>query len=405
VTRNLLIIGAGLAGAWVARTLRAAGLSAMITLIGAESHFPYERPPLSKKVMLSGGADGIEILGAEELRRLDIDFRPSETVVRIDRTARLVHTDTGQPLSYDRLAITTGGRARRCAAPGFDLPGVFTLRTLDDALAIAGRLQPEKRILVVGGGWIGLELAAAARQKGTQVTLIEASDRLCARSVPPIVSEHLRSLHAQNGVELHLGATVTRLEAKRSGLSATIEGLDRPLSVDTVVTGIGLVPNVELARDAGLAIDDGIVVDRHGRTSDPDIFAAGDVTNQPSPWAGTRLRLESWANAQNQAIATARTMAGTPQAYDEIPWFWSDQYGLNLQVLGLPDHSAEIAIRGALSNGRFCLFQLNAGRIVGAVAGNAPRDLKLAKRLMAKRIPVHASDLADERIPLERLMS
>lgn len=403
-TENVVIVGAGQAGAWVARSLRAAGSSAKIVLIGAEPHFPYERPPLSKKVILTGDTRGIGLLDAQDIDRLDIAYRHPETVTEIDRVAKHVRTNADEILSYDKLVLSTGGRPRKCTFLGADLPNVYTLRNLDDALRISGRLRPGAHLLIVGGGWIGLELAAAARQLGADVTILESSNRLCERSVPPLVSELLRKMHLQRGVKLRVGTTLTKLISGHAGLLASVEGLPEPITADTVVIGIGIVPNMELACDSGLATNHGIIVDSYGRTSDPDIYAAGDVTCQPTPWARGLVRLESWANAQNQAIAVGSTLAGVQKSHDSIPWFWSDQYDLNLQVLGCPIPRLEPIIRGDSSSGQFCIYQLLDERIVSVVSWNATRELKLAKKLMAARIRVRPEDLTNAAASLEALI-
>ena len=401
---RIVVVGAGQAGAWVARSARLAGSAADIVLIGAEPHHPYERPPLSKKVLLDGAATGIDICPPEEWRRLGIDYRPGVAVVSLDRGSREISTDDGRRLGYDKLVLATGGRAALARTPGFDLPAVHTLRCVDDALRISACLRPGARILVVGGGWIGLEVAAAARQRQAEVTVVESGARLCSRSVPPLVSACLRNLHASHGVRILLNTSIQRLSAAERGVVAELSCSGPPERADAVIVGIGLNPNVELAIQAGLKVDNGVVVDEYGCTSDPDIYAAGDVTNQPSPWAVGRVRLESWANAQNQGIAVGKTLAGAPQPYADIPWFWSDQYGVRLQVLGFPDPNAQLMVRGETGS-HFCAFQLVDHRIQAVIAWNRARELKLAKRLMADRTPVSAQELANEAVSLERLAS
>ncbi|HVO47901.1 MAG TPA: FAD-dependent oxidoreductase [Steroidobacteraceae bacterium] len=401
---RIVVVGAGQAGAWVARSARLTGSAADIVLIGAEAHHPYERPPLSKKVLLDGAATGIDICPPEEWRRLGIEYRPGAAVVSLDRGSREISTDDGRRISYDKLVLTTGGRPILARTPGFDLPAVHTLRCLDDALRISACLRPGARILVVGGGWIGLEVAAAARQRQAHVTVVESRSRLCSRSVPPLVADCLRYLHASHGVRILLNTSIQRLSAAERGVVAELSGSNPPETADAVIVGIGLEPNVELAIQAGLKVDNGVVVDEYGCTSDPDIYAAGDVTNQPSPWAGGRVRLESWANAQNQGIAVGKTLAGASQPYADIPWFWSDQYDVQLQVLGFPDPNAQLVVRGETGQ-NFCAFQLVDQRLRAVIAWNRARDLKLAKRLMTDRTPVSAHALANEAIGLESLAS
>ncbi|WP_323745050.1 NAD(P)/FAD-dependent oxidoreductase [Noviherbaspirillum malthae] len=276
------------------------------------------------------------------------------------------------------------------------LSGVHTLRTLYDASAISAGLSPGKHLLIIGGGWIGLEVAATAREKGLTVTIVEAADRLCARSLPAEISEFLLREHLRNGVEVVLSRCVRALNQHDDGrIVAEIDGMRVPLMADMVLVGIGLVPNMELAQAAGLAVSNGIEVDEQGRTSDENIYAAGDVTCFSSRWASERLRLESWANAQNQGIVVGRAIAGEHICYDDIPWFWSDQYDLQVQMIGLSRQDASLVLRGSLSDRKFTLFQVNGNKITAAVSVNSPRDMKQVKRLMKKGAAVNVADLAD----------
>jgi 3-phenylpropionate/trans-cinnamate dioxygenase ferredoxin reductase subunit len=278
------------------------------------------------------------------------------------------------------------------------------LRTLDDARAISAGLSQGRHILIVGGGWIGLEVAATARAKGLTVTVVEAGDRLCGRSLPAQVSAFLLEEHRRNGVNVMLSRSVRALEQHEHGrLAVDIDGLASPLVADTVLIGIGLIPNTELAQDAGLAVSNGIEVDEQGRTSDENIYAAGDVTCFSSSWASGRLRLESWANAQNQGIVVGRAIAGEEVRYDDIPWFWSDQYDLQVQMIGLARQDATQIVRGSLEDRQFTLFQVAGGRITAAVSVNTPRDMRQAKRLMKKGTLVSVEDLADFSVRLDTL--
>jgi 3-phenylpropionate/trans-cinnamate dioxygenase ferredoxin reductase subunit len=369
--QRVLVIGAGQAGGWAAKTLREEGFGGEIVLVGEEAHPPHERPPLSKEVLL-----GLKPAESTYLwpGGLAVDFRPRLRAVAIDRSARQVALSDGARLAYDRLVITTGARVRR-----LDRPGAHYLRTIEDAAALRAALLRGGRVLVIGGGWIGLETAAAARKLGCAVTLVESAERLCARVLPPILSDYLKRLHERHGVELRLGTAATP-------------------EADTVVVGIGVVPNVELAEAAGLAIANGIAVDAFGATSDPDIYAAGDVASRDG------VRLESWANAQNQAIAAARSLLGRPTAHDEVPWFWSDQYDVNLQLAGLPSPGQEIVQRGRSEEDRFTLFFLAGGRLAAAAAVNNGRELRIAKRLIEAGRPVDPGALADESRPLQALL-
>jgi len=379
VSETFVIIGAGQSGAWVARTLRAEGFKGRVVLIGAEPHAPYERPPLSKAV-LKGDAtlDSATLLSATEAQAASIECWLGVAVTGIDRAGRTIQTADGISLSYDKLFLTTGSRVRNL--PGVAAsPRIHTLRGQDDAARLRQALHGH--LLVLGGGWIGLEVAATARALGVDVTLVEAAPRLCARSLPPVASAFLAQLHTANGVSVTLGHGVTTLTLHEDGVSAALAD-GSLIEADNALVAIGILPNVELAQACGLAVEDGILVDQTGRTSDPDIFAAGDVTRHPNAFAGGLVRLESWANAQNQAIIAARAALGAAARYDEIPWFWSDQYDVNMQILGFPAAAARCHARGAPAGGKGSWLALHEdGRPAGAIAVNAARDLRPLRRL------------------------
>lgn len=401
---TIAIVGAGQAGGWAAQTLRSEGFAGRVVLIGEEPHRPYERPPLSKAV-LSGDAhaDTTHLLKAEAFDALDIDWRPNVGATFIDRAAKQLHLTRGAHVSYDKLILCSGGRARRLNIPGTDLPGVFTLRSIGDAAALGAALSAGKRLLVVGGGWIGLEVAATARKKGLDVTVVEAMGRLCERTVPPEISGYLLQLHAAHGVDVRLGTGIGRLaQGARGALTASFTD-GRALECDAVLVGVGLVPNDELAREAGLACDGGILVDSQCRSSDPDILAAGDVATWHCEWAGRRTRLESWQNAQEQGIAAARAALGIAVNHQPLPWFWSDQYEINLQIFGMPTPAHDVVVRGDRNSSSFVMFFLDAGKVVAALGPNAARDLRFARRLIERRTSVDAAQLADLRVPLAKL--
>lgn len=399
---TIVIVGAGQAGGWAAKTLRTEGYAGRIALVGAERHPSHERPPLSKAV-LSGAAapETTHLFKPEEHAALDLDFRASVRATGIDRAARRVTLSSGESLAYDKLILTTGGTARRLPVPGGDSPRVLYLRTIEDSLAIRAALGPGKRLVVIGGGWIGLEVAATARKLGASVVVVEGLDRLCARTVPPAISAFLKARHEREGVDIRLGAGVKAIEDGAKLVVRLADG--SALEADAIVAGIGLEPDVALAREAGLTIDNGVIVDEQGRTSDPDVFAAGDCANTPLPCLGRRVRLESWANAQNQAIVAAKAALGQDARYDELPWFWSDQYDVNLQILGLPARWPEPVVRGDPASGSFSHFYLDGERIAAIVSVNAPRDLRAAKKLVQTRKPVNAASLADPAVQLQRL--
>ena len=370
---KIIIVGAGQAGGWAAWALRDTGFAGEIVLVGEERHPPYQRPPLSKEVLMGVNPPESTYLWPGGL---DAEFVGGVRACRIDRALRRIELSDGRTLSYDKLIIATGGRVRR-----LDIPGAHYLRTIEDAVGLRLALATRGRVLVVGGGWIGLEAAAAARTAGCAVTVVESADRLCGRVMPRVVSDYLRALHERHGVDVHLNGDLNMHSAT------------------TIVVGIGIVPNVELAQEAGLVVANGIVVDEFGVTSDPDILAVGDVANLRG------VRLETWANAQNQAIAAARTLAGVPTPYRETPWFWSNQYHVNMQFLGLPLPEHALVVRGDPKDDKFTLFFLQGDRLGAVVAANNMRDLRASRRLMESGASVDAARLADVSRPLQELLA
>lgn len=401
--RPIVVVGAGQAGGWAAKTLRTGGYAGRIVLAGEERHPPHERPPLSKAVLAGEAApESTHLFKAQELAKLGLELRSETRVTGIDRAAKNIVLASGEAIAYEKLILCTGSRVRRLQAPGADLPKVLYLRTIEDSVALHRRFASCKHVVVIGAGWIGLEVAATARKAGVAVTLVEALDRVCARGVPPEVSRHLLALHEKNGVPVRLGQGVKAIENRGDGAAVVLNDGSR-VPGDLIVVGIGIVPNVELAQAADLAVDNGIIVDERGQTSDPDIFAAGDCANIPLRCLGRRVRLESWANAQDQAIAAAKGTLGQDVRYDELPWFWSDQYDLNLQILGLPAKWPAAVVRGDPAAGSFSHFYLDGDRIVAIVSLNAPRDLRAAKKLVQTGNPVRAEDLANPAVQLQRL--
>jgi 3-phenylpropionate/trans-cinnamate dioxygenase ferredoxin reductase subunit len=402
--RTFVIVGAGQAGGWTAKTLRDGGFAGRIVLIGEEEYPPYERPPLSKEILLGQKPpEGAYLWPAKSWDEWKVDLRLGRRAVRLDRSGRRIELADGEVVAYDRLMLATGARARTLAIPGIDLAGVYVLRAIPDTLSIKADIAPGRRVVVIGGGWIGLEVAAAARKLGAEVTVVEALDHLCSRALTPELAAYVQGVHAKHGVDLRLKTTVSRLEgAGRVERAVLSDG--QSVDCSLVVVGIGVVPNVELARDAGLAVDNGIVVDDRGRTSDPDIFAAGDATNHPNALLGRRVRLESWENAQNQAIAAAKAMLGDAPAYAEIPWFWSDQYDMNIQLMGLASTWDRTVTRGDPASGAFTVFYLQDGRLVGAAGINTGRDVRFCRRLIQSGRPFDPAALADPAVKLQALM-
>lgn len=401
---TIVIVGGGQAGGWAVQTLRAEAFAGQVVLIGDESHRPYERPPLSKAV-LSGDApaESTYLQKPEAFDALNVDWRPDVSAVAIDRAAKKVRLTRGEAVAYDKLILCTGGRARRLNIPGAGLPGIFMLRSLQDAQRLSAAMLAGQRMLVIGGGWIGLEVAATAKKKGLDVTVVEAASRLCERTVPAEVSAYLQRLHENNGVRVEVGATVERLaEADGGSLSATLSD-GRQVECGLVLVGVGLIPNDEIAREAGLACDGGVSVDAQCRTSDPDIYAAGDVAVWHCDWAGRRMRLESWQNAQEQGIAAARAALGASVNHQPLPWFWSDQFDVNLQIFGMPTPAHRVVVRGDPDANSFVMFFLDGETVVAALGPNAARDLRFARRLIERKTRVDPQQLADLQVPLAKL--
>jgi len=400
----MVVVGGGQAAGRAVEAMRGAGFAGPIVVVGAERHPPYERPPLSKAVLIGDAEpETCAIHPPAYYRDNDIALRLGVRATAIDRGARRLALDDGETLAYDRLLLATGSVVRRLAVPGADHPRVRTLRDIADALAIRARLSVGARIVVIGGGYLGLEVAAAARLRGAEVTVLEAQDRVLCRGVTPEVAAFVAALHRRHGVVLRTGVGIERFEGGSEGVRVRLAG-GEALDADLVFVGIGVAPAVALAEAAGLAVGDGIVVDVCGRTSDPVIFAAGDVTDHPSPRLGRRVRLESWANAQNQAIAAARSMCGIETVYDALPWFWTDQYEVSLQLVGLPERWDRTVLRGAMNEGRFIAFYLDRGRVVGAAAAGLPREAQIARRLIEAGCVVAPDRLADEGLALRAIL-
>ncbi|MEX1147260.1 MAG: FAD-dependent oxidoreductase [Sphingomonadales bacterium] len=404
MTETFVIIGAGQAAGQVAATLRTKGFAGRIVLIGEEAYVPYERPPLSKAFL--AGELPVEktfLKKPEYYEEKAIELRLGRRVVALDRTARTVNLDDGETIAYDKALIATGARVRNLMAPGSELEGIHYLRTIADVDGIRADLKPGSRVAIVGAGYIGLEVAAVVRKLGHEVTVVEALDRVMARVVAPEVSHFYERVHTAAGVGLRLNTGLTafegdgRFERLRLTDGSAVDGA-------LAVVGIGVVPNVELAAESGLEVNDGIVVDEYGRTSDPHVFAAGDVTNHPNAILGRNIRLESVQNAMSQGKAAALAMLGELEAYAEVPWFWSDQYDLKLQIAGLWAADDEIVIRGDMDAQKFSVIYLRDGAMAAINVVNNMRDFLPAKRLIAGGYKLDPRRLADPDVTLKELL-
>lgn len=403
MSQSIIIIGAGQAGGQLAASLRSEGFSGPITLIGDEPHVPYQRPPLSKH-FLSGavGIDRVYVKPAEFYEKSDIGLKLNQRVETIDRTAKTVKLADGSELNYDKLALATGSRVRTLDLPGSNLDGIFYLRNIADMEAIQQKLQEGKKLVIVGGGYIGLEVASVAVQKGLDVTVLEMASRLMQRVVGAQLSEFYSEVHQAEGVKLQTDTQVSGFQGDGK-VEKVLCSDGSELDADFVLIGVGIVANVELAQEAGLEVDNGIVVDTACRTSDPDIVAIGDCANHPSRHYDQRLRLESVPNALGQARVAAATLCGNEKEYDEVPWFWSDQYKLKLQIVGLIEGYDQVVQRGDPAERQFMLFYLKQGKLIAVESVSNPREFMVAKQLVAQQAAIEPDKLADTSIALKDL--
>ena len=409
-----LIVGASQAGVQLATSLRELGDDEPILLVGSEPRPPYQRPPLSK-AYLSGKAtaDSLLLRSPEWYAGKQVDLRLDTPVasLRLDAPgggSGVATTRSGEEIGFARLALTVGGRARRLRVPGADLEGVCYLRHLRNADELRERLAIAAHVVVIGGGFIGLEAAAAATGAGKDVTVVDVADRLLGRAVAPVVSEFYSDAHQRRGTQVLLRAGVAAIEASDDG--GRVGGVrladGRLLPADLVLVGIGLEPRTELAEQIGLEVDNGIVVDSCARTSNPAVVAAGDCTTLPHPLTGEgRLRIESVQNAIAQAQAAAAALLGRPAATPAVPWFWSDQADLKLQIAGLSHGYDQVVVRGAPLSERFSVLYYAADRLIAVDAINTPRDYMVARKVLGEGGTLPADRVADASVPLKELMT
>lgn len=412
MTGGALIVGASHAGVQLAVSLRDYGYDEAITLVGAEPRPPYQRPPLSK-AFLAGTADvaslelrtpafyaerRIDVLSAERVTRLQL----SPAAARGSGTAL---TDRGRTLAFDRLALTVGARPRRLDLPGADLDGVCYLRVVDDAARIRAHLTPARDVVVIGGGFIGLETAAVVRSEGKNVTVVEAAERLIARSVAPMISRFYQQAHTRRGTDVRHSAEVAEIHGAHGRVTGVRLTDGTLLPADLVVVGVGVVPRTELAEQLGLLCDGGVVVDEFARTSEPSVVAAGDCTVMPNPLTGEgRVRLESTPNAACQARVAAATLAGKPQPYTDVPWFWSDQYDLKLQIAGVTNGYDQLVVRGDPDRERFSVLYYRRGDLLAINAVNSAPDYLAVRKALASGTPLPVDQAAISDVPLKELL-
>jgi 3-phenylpropionate/trans-cinnamate dioxygenase ferredoxin reductase subunit len=401
---HVVIVGAGHAGGTLAALLRQYGHAGPVTLVGEEPIPPYQRPPLSK-AWLKGEADAesLALKPLEFYAENRIDFRPSVRAERIDRQRKVLALSDGTELAYDFLVLATGARAIRLPIPGADLEGILELRTAADAEALKGALGPGRTMAVVGGGYIGLEAAASARALGAEAVVLEREPRILARVAGEVLSSFFRTLHEGHGVRFLTGASVTGFRGEGGKVTGVELADGRVIACDLALVGVGAVPNQELAQEAGLAVNRGVVVDLEARTSDPSIFAIGDVTLRPMPIYGRDFRMESVPNALEQAKQAACAITGRPAPAGETPWQWSDQYDIKLQIAGYNFDSDQTLVRGDPASGRFAIFHLQGDKVQAVEAINSPPEFMMGRQLIGSRRPVDKQRLADPSISMKEV--
>lgn len=387
-----VIVGAGIAGVSAAAGMRSAGWDGEILLIGDEPELPYRRPPVSKEIIRGDKtADQIRIKPENWYEQQAIGLRLETPVVALNAEAHTVRLAGGETISFDRLLLATGGIARQMS----DAKGARTLRTLADVPRLQRQLTPGQHLIVVGAGLIGSEIAASARGLGCEVTLLETASLPLPRLLPPLLGQMYVDLHKGNGTELHTDVTVMSIVDE--GSETVVRAADgRTWSAPVVVLAVGMEPATGLAEAAGLEVSNGVVVDASGQTSVPGIYAAGDVANMPNAVLGGRHRVEHWQNAQNHGTAVGKAMAGAESTFVEVPWCWSDQYDINLQVTGWPQSSHDVRVRGSIDAHDFCAFFFDGGALIGAVTIGRPGDVRQARKWIAAGVRLRPEVLADE---------
>ncbi|MCJ7558387.1 MAG: FAD-dependent oxidoreductase [Gammaproteobacteria bacterium] len=403
--QKILVIGAGHGAGQLLDSLRRGGCEDSITLLGEESWLPYQRPPLSKKFLSDElSQERLAFRPGNFYTRNQIDTRLSCRVVSLDRNTASVELDTGEWLPFDRLAIATGARVRVLPVPGAALGGLHYLRDIDDARGLREDWADRQEVCVIGGGFIGLEVAASARALGKNVTVVEALDRLMARAVSPAMSDFFLKTHVAHGTRVLLNAAVEEVLGDNGRVCALRLADGRELPVDVVVVGIGVLPNQELAADAGLDCDNGVVVDEFAQTSDPRIVAFGDCSNHPNTLLGRRLRLESVHNAVEQARTAAASLMGQKLAYNQVPWFWSDQFECKLQMVGLSEGCDRVVQRGSPEAGKFSLFCFRDEELLAVESLNSAADHMVGRKLLAARVYPSYQQAADQDFALKTLL-
>lgn len=405
MSKTCVVVGASHAAAQFVQSLRQEGWEDRILVISEEPYIPYHRPPLSKEFLAGDKTlDDIYLRPAAVYEELNVEFQLDTRVEAIDPEAKQLNLSGNSPVEYDKLCLTVGSRVRTVDLPGVDLAGVHYLRTVQDVGAIREGIRPGGNAVIVGGGYIGLEAAAVLNKLGMKVTVLEMAERVMQRVTAPEVSEFYTRVHGEEGVEIRCGVGVTGFEGGNR-VERVLCSDGSVCEAELVIIGVGIVPNTELAAAAGLQVEDGIVVDEYARTSNPDIVAAGDCTFHYNPVYDRRVRLESVQNATDQSRTAAATVCGKDRPYNALPWFWSDQYDLKLQIAGLSQGYEETLIRGDRDNSRsFAVFYFRDNRIIAVDAVNKPAEFMMGRRLITEKAEVDRNQLADENVHMREFL-
>ena len=404
---TFVIVGAGLAGAKAVEALREQGFGGRLVLIGSEPHRPYERPPLSKGY-LGGTTDREKVFvhTKDWYAEHDVDFQPEKTVTGLDRAAGRVELNDGSTIDYTKLLLTTGSSPRRLSVPGADAEGVHQLRTLDDSDVLRELIATTSRLVVIGAGWIGLEVTAAARAAGVEVTVVESAELPLLRVLGSEVAQVFADLHVAHGVDFRFNASLAQITVADGRATGVTLGDGSQIPADAVLVGVGAAPNTQLAEAAGLAVDNGVLVDAGLRTEDPNVFAAGDLANAEHPLLGRRIRVEHWANALKQPATAAAAMLGREAAYAELPYFFTDQYDLGMEYVGHvePDAYDQVVFRGDVPGREFIAFWLKDSRVLAGMNVNVWDVTDPIKALIRSGAAIDPARLADPAVPLTDLI-
>lgn len=405
-SQKVVIVGGGLAGVKTAEALRTSGFEGSISIVAAEDQLPYERPPLSKEYLMGKAEFSAQVVHPEEwFAENNVDLLRKTRATAIDRIAKRVELSGGSTLEYNKLVLATGSRPRKIPLPGSDAQGVHYLRTKNNADALRSMFGEGKHLVLVGGGWIGLEVAAAARTAGTNVTILERLPLPLYPILGQEIAQVFADLHRSHGVDLHTSVDVKEIRTKDGVLTGVELGSGEVFPADAVVIAVGAIPSVELAQEAGIDVDNGVLVDEALRSSDPDIFAVGDIANQQHPFMGRRLRVEHWATALNQPKTVAAAIMGEPASYTDLPYFFTDQYDLGMEYIGnaLPGSYDQVVVRGDLTTREFLAFWVSQGVVIAGMNVNIWDVNEGIQKLIRGQKPVDLKALADPSMALDQL--